>query len=213
MSINKVLAAAVAIAAVSPAFAAPHLNANQKAAGCSILDGHVFCSSPGTGMCWKQGHDPNLGQPAEAIDIGTDPAPGVDERMCSGWTDAVSIQIRDGAIHVWVQLGSWRMGIGSEDMILDTGATHSVISVSAARRLVASRFARLGPMVMVRMADGARVAQRSIIVDRMTVGVHVLRNVSMTIVPDGVDMLLGLPALTAIGKFSIDASQGILRFN
>jgi hypothetical protein len=210
---KKVLAAAVAIAVISPAFAAPHLNANQKAAGCSILDGHVFCSSPGTGMCWKQGHDPNLGQPAEAIDIGTDPAPGVDERMCSGWTDAVSIRMVNGAIHVRVELGSFRMGMGVEDMILDTGASRSVISVSAARRLVTSGFARLGPIVMMRMANGATVPQRSIIVDQMKLGIHVLRNVPMTIVPDGVDMLLGLPALTSIGKFSIDVGQRVLRFD
>jgi hypothetical protein len=210
---KKLLVAAIAIAAVSPAFAAPHLNANQKAAGCSILDGQVFCIGPGTGMCWKQGHDPNLGQPAEGIDVGTDPAPGVDERMCSGWTDAVGIRMVNGAIHVMVRLGSWQSGVGSEDMILDAGANHSVISVSSAKRLLASRFARLGPTVLVRVADGAIIAQRSIFVDRMTLGVHVLRNVPMTIVPDGVDMLLGLPALTAIGKFSIDAGQGVLRFD
>jgi hypothetical protein len=213
MSINKVLAAAVAIAAVSPAFAAPHLNANQKAAGCSILDGHVFCSSPGTGMCWKQGHDPNLGQPAEAIDVGTDPAPGVDERLCSGWTDAVSFRMVNGAIHVMVEVGSWRMGMGTEDMILDTGANRSVISVSGARRLIASRFARRGPTVIVRLAGGSTVAQRSIIVDQMRLGVHVLHNVPMNVVPDGVDMLLGLPILTAIGKLSIDFGQGVLRFD
>jgi predicted aspartyl protease len=105
------------------------------------------------------------------------------------------------------------MGIGTEDMILDTGANSSSISVSAAKRLVGSRFAKRGPMVMVRMADGAIVAQRSIIVDRMTLGVHVVRDVPMTIVPDGVDMLLGLPTLTAIGKFSIDVGKGVLRFD
>jgi hypothetical protein len=45
------------------------LNANQKAAGCSILYWQVFCPSPGTGMCWKRGHNPNLGQPAESLDL------------------------------------------------------------------------------------------------------------------------------------------------
>ena len=66
---------------------------------------------------------------------------------------------------------------------------------------------------MVRMADGAIVAQRSIIVDRMALGVHIARNVPMTVVPDGVDMLLGLPVLTAIGKFTIDVGPGVLRFD
>ena len=50
--------------------AAPHLNANQRKVGCSILSGQVFCPSPGTGMCWKKGHDPYLGQPAQAISVG-----------------------------------------------------------------------------------------------------------------------------------------------
>jgi hypothetical protein len=60
-----------------PTARTPSLTADQKAAGCSIADGHVSCASPGTGMCWKLGHDPNLGQPAEGIDAGANPG------MCS----------------------------------------------------------------------------------------------------------------------------------
>jgi hypothetical protein len=55
--------------------ATPHLNANQKAAGCSIIDWRVFCPSPGTGMCWKPAHNPNLGQPAESFDLYDDQTP------------------------------------------------------------------------------------------------------------------------------------------
>ena len=51
----------------------PHLNANQKADGCSIHEWQVFCPSPGTGMCWKKGHNPNLGQPAEGLDLDSGP--------------------------------------------------------------------------------------------------------------------------------------------
>jgi hypothetical protein len=77
---------AVMLLAVTPVFAATHLNANQKKVGCSIVDGRVFCPSPGTGMCWLKGHNPSLGQPARAISIGNamvgshDPNEGHPER-------------------------------------------------------------------------------------------------------------------------------------
>jgi hypothetical protein len=46
------------------------LNQNQRAAGCIVGDGNeVLCSSPGTGMAWKEGHNPWLGQSAEACDL------------------------------------------------------------------------------------------------------------------------------------------------
>jgi hypothetical protein len=46
------------------------LNKNQQEAGCSLLDGFVLaCPSPGTGMAWKKGHNPWLGQLAEACDL------------------------------------------------------------------------------------------------------------------------------------------------
>lgn len=48
----------------------PRLNANQLAYGCTIEGGVVFCRSPGTGMGWKPGHDPNKGQKADAYDCG-----------------------------------------------------------------------------------------------------------------------------------------------
>ena len=65
-----------------------HLNANQEAAGCTIMPAVapssqtewkpamagspaiLACPSPGTGRCWKKGHNPWKGQPAEAIDVG-----------------------------------------------------------------------------------------------------------------------------------------------
>ena len=70
---RTLLIAATAIALSAPAVphahAAPHLNANQKKVGCSILAGEVFCPSPRTGMAWKKGHNPLLGEPAEAMQV------------------------------------------------------------------------------------------------------------------------------------------------
>jgi hypothetical protein len=49
------------------------LNANQIKVGCSREKGYgVSCPGPGTGMCWKKGHNPNLGQPASAISVGNE---------------------------------------------------------------------------------------------------------------------------------------------
>jgi hypothetical protein len=46
------------------------LNEKQREAGCSILDANeLFCPSPGTGMAWKKGHNPWLGQSAEAFSV------------------------------------------------------------------------------------------------------------------------------------------------
>jgi hypothetical protein len=49
------------------------LNANQIKVGCSWEKGYgVSCRSPGTGMCWKKGHNPERGQPASAISVGNE---------------------------------------------------------------------------------------------------------------------------------------------
>jgi hypothetical protein len=69
MTMRKFIFAAAAMLAASSAFAAPHLNANQRNFGCSIVSGMVMCPSPGTGMAWKKGHNPLLGEPAEAYSV------------------------------------------------------------------------------------------------------------------------------------------------
>jgi hypothetical protein len=46
--VRKIIILAALFAAISPAFAAPHLNANQKKFGCSISYGQLFCPSPDT---------------------------------------------------------------------------------------------------------------------------------------------------------------------
>jgi hypothetical protein len=66
---RKLLLAAVILLAATPVFAAQHLNANQRKVGCTINSGIVMCPSPGTGMDWKKGHNPLLGQAAEAYSV------------------------------------------------------------------------------------------------------------------------------------------------
>lgn len=41
-------------------------------AGCSVQNREIECASPGTGLCWKSGHDPRKGQKPWSIDVGGD---------------------------------------------------------------------------------------------------------------------------------------------
>jgi predicted aspartyl protease len=46
----------------------------------------------------------------------------------------------------------------------------------------------------------------------VTVGGHVLRDVRAGVSPDGAEMLLGLPLLNQIGRFTIDSANHKLIF-
>jgi predicted aspartyl protease len=46
----------------------------------------------------------------------------------------------------------------------------------------------------------------------VTIGSHVLRDVRAGVAPDGTDMLLGLPVLNKIGRFTIDSVNHKLIF-
>jgi hypothetical protein len=64
-------APAVPHAHAAPAYAkTTHLNANQRA-GCMIIPGYGIRCNPGTGMAWKPGHDPELGQKGVLCDNDT----------------------------------------------------------------------------------------------------------------------------------------------
>jgi hypothetical protein len=67
-----ITAAALAVALAAPAYAkTTHLNANQRPAGCTIIPGYGLRCNPGTGMGWKPGHDPELGQKGVLCDNDT----------------------------------------------------------------------------------------------------------------------------------------------
>jgi hypothetical protein len=73
--------AILGIGLVTSAHAEP-LSADAKRAGCSWSDQaetytyfngetfltHIICPGPGTGLCWKRGHDPRKGEPALSTD-------------------------------------------------------------------------------------------------------------------------------------------------
>jgi hypothetical protein len=123
-----------------------------------------------------------------------------------GGVDAVPITMARNAIYVDVSLGGT-----PATMLLDTGANVSSISTTLADNLVAAGQAKAaGQSMPVTLADGSTIQERVLIVNTLTIGAHTRRNVRMLVSPDGVDMLLGLPVLNAIGKFTIDAANSQL---
>jgi clan AA aspartic protease (TIGR02281 family) len=120
--------------------------------------------------------------------------------------DAVPITVQRGAIHVDVTLGG-----RPATMLLDTGANVSSISASLAADLLAAGQAKdAGSSMPVTLADGSTTQERVVIVKTLIIGAHTRWNVRMLVSPDSADMLLGLPILNAIGKFTVDAANSQL---
>jgi predicted aspartyl protease len=123
--------------------------------------------------------------------------------------DAIPFRNVNGGMYVYASLG----GI-PHNMLLDTGASSSTVTVPIARTLVARKQAYvLQGFSLFKMADGSVVAHQSIVVHKVTIGRHTLRNVQMSVTDDGADLLLGLSELSAIGNFAIDQSHNQIKFN
>jgi hypothetical protein len=121
--------------------------------------------------------------------------------------DAVPFIMVGNAIHVTVTIG----GVPN-DMLLDTGAAMSSVTTSLADGLIARGEAHELAPAKFTMANGSSEYERVISVNSITIGSHTRTNVSMSVGPDGSMMLLGLPVLNAIGKFTIDAGSSQLIF-
>ena len=81
-------------------------------------------------------------------------------------------------------------------------ATAVVSNVFVVRILVA----------LLTMAIGSSETDAIISVRRVTLGRHILTNVSMAVGPDGSSLLFGLPELNSIGRFTIDSAHSQLIF-
>jgi clan AA aspartic protease (TIGR02281 family) len=98
-------------------------------------------------------------------------------------------------------------------MAVDTGASGSTITETLAGQLLIEGHAVQGPIVDATLANGVTHKVRTITVDTMTVGNHLLRDVNMMVEPDGASLLLGLRELTLIGKFTVDADNRKIIFS
>jgi clan AA aspartic protease (TIGR02281 family) len=104
------------------------------------------------------------------------------------------------------------LGSGIVRMMLDTGATSSVIPQDVADSLLRRGEAHLWGYGTGTLADGRTVSQMVIMIDRVVVGSHVLTNVKASVSPLGGSALLGLDVVSSFGKFSIDKAAAELVF-
>jgi hypothetical protein len=102
--------------------------------------------------------------------------------------DAIPFRNVNGAMYVYAYLG----GV-PHNMILDTGASSSQITVPIANALLARRRAHIVPGIFTTtIANGTAVPSQRVIVHTMSIGRHVLHNVEMIVADDGGAVLLGL---------------------
>jgi predicted aspartyl protease len=122
-----------------------------------------------------------------------------------------AIPFRSAANGMYVYVG---LGGVPHNMLVDTGASISTVTLPIARVLIARRQAVVLPGFMqIGMADGSVTVRQTIGVRTVTVGPYVIHNVQMVVTDDGADLLLGLPVLKTIGSFTIDQSHQQIRFN
>jgi gag-polyprotein putative aspartyl protease len=98
-------------------------------------------------------------------------------------------------------------------MQVDTGAGMSSIAKGLADKLIAEGHATEKGEQRFIMANGSVDVEKVIVIDSVAVGSHTVNHVEMSVVPDnGANMLLGLPVLNSIGKFTIDSAASQLIF-
>lgn len=127
----------------------------------------------------------------------------------TGGRDAIPFRTVNGGMHVYANLG----GV-PHNMLLDTGANMSCITIPIANALLARKQATIVPGIFTSIiADGSVVPNQRIIIHTMSIGRHILHNVEMVVGEDGAPVLLGLSELNAIGSFTIDQARNQIRFN
>ncbi|HZZ21116.1 MAG TPA: retropepsin-like aspartic protease [Roseiarcus sp.] len=123
-------------------------------------------------------------------------------------TGSVPIEVTDNQAFVTI-----RIGRKSFRALVDSGATSLSLPETGADGLIASGAAVEGPPTSVVHADGIARPCRTIIVNAVSIGGHVVHDVRSTVEPDTSIPLLGLGVLKQISnKISIDLAGAELRF-
>jgi predicted aspartyl protease len=127
----------------------------------------------------------------------------------AGPTDSVPIAVTDGSkATVDVTLGSTIV-----NFTIDTGAEVMSLPKIIANGLIADGSASEAGTTSIKVADGRIIEERRIIIDRLQIGTHVLRDVVATVPDnDGAMLLLPFTVLNQMGKFTIDTANGRLIF-
>jgi hypothetical protein len=119
------------------------------------------------------------------------------------------IMFAHNAAYVAVSIGTI-----AANMMVDTGAAGMTVSATVADQLIASGQATERAAETMSLAGGVKQQFRQVDINSVTVGGHVVTNVHAGIVPDGSDMLLGLPVLAQVSnKFAINIASSTLDFD
>ena len=140
----------------------------------------------------------------------TDPAPAPQPPVAQGSAhDSMPITLVGTKVIAPVILG----GSLAVDMMIDTGCTDLAITQSIADQLLASGQATYGEDVEYTLADGSKHINKTLNIETVSIGGHVLHNVHAGIGEEGGMLLLGFTVLQQISpKFSIDSAAGVLTF-
>jgi predicted aspartyl protease len=121
--------------------------------------------------------------------------------------NAVPIFTDGRRAHVSAMIGSI-----SAIMLIDTGASVASVNASVAQALLASGEAdALGP-AEIGLAGGQTVTEDSISIHQIALGTHVATDLRAVVNTNDDEMLLSLPALNQMGKFTIDIANSLLVF-
>ena len=125
-------------------------------------------------------------------------------------------QIKKEIISLKIKNNTMRLNVGLGDqvvtMLLDTGATASLITSSLASSLIRDDQARyVGPTKMT-TASGEVVSAKEIVIYEVKLGNQVVRNVKAMVMPGDIELLLGVDVLSSIGPYLIDSPNSQLIF-
>lgn len=109
-----------------------------------------------------------------------------------------------------------RLNVGLGDqvltMLLDTGASSTLISSSLALSLIRDDQARFVGDTKFTMASGEVVRAKEIVIKEVKIGNQIVRDVKAAAIPGEIDLLLGVDVLNAIGPYLIDSQNSQLIF-
>jgi clan AA aspartic protease (TIGR02281 family) len=119
----------------------------------------------------------------------------------------IPLKVKGNVMRLNVELGDQKVA-----MVLDTGATSSLITASLALSLIQDDQARYVGDSKMGTASGQVVSTKEIIIKEMKLGSHVVRNVRAKVVSGDIDLLLGADFLKTLGPYAIDHENAQLFF-
>ena len=127
-------------------------------------------------------------------------APGVKKEI-------IPLKVKNNVMRLNVGLGDQVL-----TMLLDTGASSTLISSSLALSLIRDDQARFVGDTKFTTASGEVVRAKEIVIKEVRIGNQIVRDVKAAAIPGEIDLLLGVDVLNAIGPYLIDSQNSQLIF-